>query len=232
MSIAVTAVLDLGSFALDSSFVNLNKYLFHGEPRLEDVKQNPQLQDCWCLSSITSMLTSQGTASITRLFSPSEKPNHVNIRLGVNIYEVPLGKYRIHQATNMAVTVLIWVVALENAVTMHLAVHARADNNDPNLINKKEAQLALHSASNGIIALQGRAENGIAKELLTFDSAQFATAGDAINAIKKFLDDGKPVVRGHSSKSVALSDGIAPGMQLLSYMRKETNLLFLIHTVK
>ena len=48
-------------------------------PKLSDIKQDPNLQDCWFLSSIGAVLTSQGTEAITRLFTPSEKDGFVNV---------------------------------------------------------------------------------------------------------------------------------------------------------
>ena len=71
----------------------LQKMLYpHGSPRIDDVKQDPKLQDCWFLSSIiTALNTSRGT--IEQLFSPSKTEGNVLVRLGNNQYDVPLGRY-------------------------------------------------------------------------------------------------------------------------------------------
>ena len=186
-----------------------------GEPRLADIKQNPELQDCWFLSAITATLHTQGTESIERLFSESKTPGNVVIRLGTNLYDVPMGRIASSGGDRFGSNSAPWVVALENAMLIHLSLSEdNPDINNPKAIEvyKRRIQMPLRSANEGVVALRGcsyTGENtGIKKIGLNFTSAQ-----DGYEAISTLLSRGKPVVIGHNGynqKDVALRDGIAP----------------------
>ena len=178
--------------------------LFPGDnsPKLSDIKQDPALQDCWFLSSITALLTSQGTQSIQRLFTPSQNEGFVNIRLGYNNYEVPMG--RICSAdgkSKFGSNSAPWVVALENAMMIHLSLGRESDG-----IRNNTADMNLKEPLDGLKALVGSNH---------YDNAHFirhSSSGiNAFNAIKDSIDSGMPVVLGHAGNALSsLGDGIAP----------------------
>ena len=183
----------------------LQKMLFpHGEPRFDDIKQNPRLQDCWFLSSISSILNSQGAEGIERLFSPSAKENHVLVRLGKNQYEVPLGRYT-NGSENFGSRSANWVVALENAMQMHLLAMRKDEYSLSEVISNPD--------SNVNIRMRG-AEVGL-KALLCdgYDVTlvQNPESETGLNTIKTAIKNNRPVVLGHAGGLFkALSDGISP----------------------
>lgn len=187
-----------------------------GEPRLADIKQNPELQDCWFLSAISSTLQSQGTESIDRLFSQSKTPGNVLVRLGSNVYDVPMGRITSAGGDKFGSESAPWVVALENAMLIHLALSAdNPDLKDPASLQnyKKSIDMPQRSTTDGLVALggykKGGPNTGYKEITLTFDNSQ-----DGYNVISKLLSLGKPVIIGHNrvnSNKIALRDGIAPG---------------------
>ena len=188
----------------------------HGEPRLSDIKQNPELQDCWFLSSISSMLQSEGVESISRLFSESKVPGNVVIRLGSNLYDVPMGRITSANGDKFGSNSAPWVVVLENAMLMHLSLSANNPNvNDPKSLEnyKREIKMPLRSVSDGLVALGGYhptvPDNGVKNIGISLDSVQ-----NVNDVISNLLAREKPVVIGHkgpNQREVSLRDGIAPG---------------------
>lgn len=189
-----------------ANFSNLNNLLF-GEnsiPRLSDIKQNPDFQDCWFLSSITSVLSTQGPEAITRLFDVSDTPNHIHVRLGENTYDVPLGRIVDGQGNKFGSNSANWVVVLENAMLMHLAV-SLTDSNINN-VTAKTLKMAYRSAGEGLNALLGCSmKHQIHTRTLPMSS------NELLSVIRENLNKHLPVVIGHQSKATALSDGISPG---------------------
>ncbi len=195
---------------------NYKDVLFpHGEPRLADVKQNPELQDCWFLSSIASTLQSEGTQSITRLFSPSNTPGNVVVRLGTNLYDVPMGRIADGSGDKFGSDSAPWVVVLENAMLMHLSLSTENPNiKDPVALEnyKDDIRMPLRSANHGLIALHGGETQG--KKTVINVSGPLDSAERGMDIIAKLLSFGKPVVIGQTSGtplSVAIKDGVANG---------------------
>ncbi len=188
-----------------ANFSNLNNLLF-GEnsiPTLSDIKQNPDFQDCWFLSSITSVLSTQGPEAITRLFDASDTPNHIHVRLGENTYDVPLGRIVDGNGNKFGSNSANWVVALENAMLMHLGVSV-TDSNSNNL-TAKDLRMTVRSPGEGLSALLGCSmKHKIETMTLPMSS------NDVLTHIKEKLAKHLPVIIGHSSGATALSDGIAP----------------------
>ena len=181
---------------------SFQKMLFpHGEPRLGDIKQNPKLQDCWFLSSIASVLNTQGTESITRLFSHSETEGHVLIRLGKKQYDVPLGRYT-NGSENFGSNSANWVVALENAMQMHLL--ATADDISISRLpdDSDSVNIRMKSMNLGIKALMGDGT----------DVTVLLAPKNNIDVIKEAIRNGQPVSVGHKGGVFkALANGISPG---------------------
>lgn len=190
---------------IGTNYTNLGAALFgnHGMPTLSDIKQNPEFQDCWFLSSITSVLSTQGPDAITRLFEVSDKPNHVHVRLGENTYDVPLGRIVDGQGNKFGSNSANWVVVLENAMLMHLAV-SLTDSNINN-VTAETLKMSVRSPGDGLNALLGCSMNHrIETRTLNMPS------NELLNIIKGNLAKHLPVILGHHSMTTALSDGIAP----------------------
>lgn len=188
----------------------------HGEPRLSDIKQNPELQDCWFLSSISSMLQSEGVESISRLFSESKVPGNVVIRLGSNLYDVPMGRITDSSGDKFGSNSANWVIALENAMLMHQALSSETpDINNPRSVEdyKSQIRMPMRYPSEGLKALHGYKHDGAHVEFKSMDW-EIHTVENGVYRISKLLELGKPVIIGHSrpnSGKIALRDGIAPG---------------------
>lgn len=187
-----------------------------GEPRLADIKQNPELQDCWFLSAISSLLQTQGTESIERLFSESKNPGNVVVRLGTNLYEVPMGRIANGSGDKFGSDSAPWVVALENAMLMHLSLSTEnPDLNDPRSLDnyKDSIKMPLRSTGEGLVALLGSKPYGEGNTSVAIGKT-FSSVQDGVDVISKLLSLRKPVVIGHNridSNKIALRDGIAPG---------------------
>ena len=182
----------------------LQKMLYpHGSPRIDDVKQDPKLQDCWFLSSIiTALNTSRGT--IEQLFSPSETEGNVLVRLGNKQYDVPLGRYT-NGSETFGSRSANWVVALENAMQMHLMA-TKTENYELTsmLSNSDPVNMRMKDAAIGLQALFGNS--------VRVNFEKFPTDKNAIEQIKTNIDNGYPVVLGHAGGLFnALADGISPG---------------------
>lgn len=188
----------------------------HGEPRLSDIKQNPNLQDCWFLSSISSMLQSEGVESISRLFSESKVPGNVIVRLGAHLYDVPMGRITDSSGDKFGSNSANWVVALENAMLMHEALSAEnPDLNNPRSLEnyKSNIRMPMRYPSEGLKALHGYKPDGGQVEFKTIDW-EFRSPQRGVTLISGMLELGKPAIIGHSrqnSGKIALRDGIAPG---------------------
>ncbi len=167
----------------------------HGEPRLSDIKQDPELQDCWFLSSIASGISSMGTKAISRLFSESQTQGNVMVRLGSNLYDVPLGRIT-NGGNSFGSKSANWVVALENAMAMHLfATSTSPLQSGVNPMEKRFIGIGLE-------ALFGYPTSKIL----------FTDTKDAVDEIKALIQNNCAVVIGHGgSIGNAASDGIAPG---------------------
>ena len=179
----------------------LQKKLFpHGEPRLGDIRQNPKLQDCWFLSSIASVLNTQGTESITRLFSASETEGNVIIRLGKKQYDVPLGRYT-NGSENFGSNSSNWVVALENAMQMHLLTTVFDDDLGVLPNNSDSVNIRMKDTGVGLRAILGDSVPEI----------KILNPENRIEEVKEAVRKGQPVSFGHRGGVFkALANGISP----------------------
>ncbi len=183
---------------------SLHNILFNGEnPRLQDIKQDPALQDCWFLSSITSALHSHGPDVITRLFKESPNKGFVNVRLGEAEYEVPLGRLTNNSGEKFGSNSANWVVVLENAMMMHMATASKLNENSDLNNAKNKVTMSANDVTLGLEAIYGGVFNSggdVAGPVLSFD----------IDFLKQMLSNHIPVIIGHDSYATALSDNIAP----------------------
>ena len=200
----------------ENSNKNYKEILFpQGEPRLSDIKQNAELQDCWFLSSISSMIQSQGTESIERLFTESKTPGNVIVRLGANLYDVPMGRIESNGGDKFGSDSSNWVVTLENAMLMHLALSAESpDVSDPKSLEtyKTAIRMPMNLPTVGLIALHGYKREAFNSQYEQLD-LYFASVEDGVNYISQLLKLGKPCVIGQTSEhpqKVAMRDGISP----------------------
>jgi hypothetical protein len=200
------------------------QYLFpHGEPRLDDIKQNPSLQDCWFLASISSILNSQGTTGIERLFSPSTTKDHVLVRLGENLYDVPLGRYS-NGSEKFGSNSANWVVALENAMQMHLLATANSDKLSNLTNNSDPVNIRMKTISEGFRALAANKNVDVNVMLHPTNSKT------DIDQIKTAIKNKRPVALGHIGNAFkALANGVSPhhAISVLGLTPKEDALIVL-----
>lgn len=90
---------------------------------LTDIDQDPTLQDCWFLSSLTSFLATKGREGVAELITipPNQEgtPKYAQVKLGDNSYKVPLGDIRGDGKTG-ASSSKPWVRMMETAMLMHM----------------------------------------------------------------------------------------------------------------
>ncbi len=183
---------------------SLGNILFNGgNPKLSDIKQDPALQDCWFLSSITSALHSHGPDVITRLFSESPNKGFVTVHLGEAEYEVPLGRLTNDSGNKFGSNSANWVVVLENAMMMHMATAAKLDENSN--LNNAQSKITMNTneVTLGLEAIYGgvhRSGGDVASPVPGFN----------LDTLKQMLSAHMPVVIGHTSYSQALTDNVAP----------------------
>ena len=180
----------------------------HGEPRLSDIKQDPNLQDCWWLSSITAQLVQRGPESISRLFSESKIPDHVTVRLGTKLYDVPMGVIKDKNGEAFGSKSENWVQVLETAMMMHLHTSFSSVRNI-NIEEYRDATKMVYGRPDiGLASLQGRPVSEYAPALINHG---FMSAESVYDTIKDQFKEGKAVVIGHLKALSSIRDGIAFG---------------------
>ncbi len=175
----------------------------HG-PRLDDIKQDPNLQDSWFLSSITSAMVASGTETITRLFSEGQHPGTVMVRLGENEYEVPFGRLTNDRGQVYGSKSAKWVVALENAMLMHMAATSTASAEE---LRSRPGQISMSGADPllGLRAIYGVAnDDARANTILVGNSAN-----EVFDAVRQQKWMNQPVILQHRSQGTAMSTNIA-----------------------
>ena len=216
-----------------SGETDYKKILFgpEGEPHLWDVEQKPALQDCWFLSSITSLLNSQGTTAITRLFSESQKPDHVTVRLGENTYDVPLGRIAddYHEFGSYSKN---WVIVLENAMLMHRAVFFTENKNVWEITSKllEAISMPLKSSADGLNALLGlplKSQNKCTTQ--PFGKLGCKDNNEVFNFIEGKIKKNRPCILGTESYFSAAYDGEAKGhaLAVLGINEKDKSVIIL-----
>ncbi len=210
------------STEISSPEQSLKQILFpHGEPRLDDIKQNPSLQDCWFLSSIGSLLNTQGTKHIENLFSPSITKDHVLVRLGKDQYDVPLGRFS-NGSEKFGSNSANWVVALENAMQMHLLATASSEKISSLHSDSDPVNIRMKDISIGLRALSG-SQNMSVNVLLN-------PTTDDVQQIKQAIKDNRPIAIGHKGNVFkALANGVSPNhaISVLGLTPKEDALVVL-----
>lgn len=219
------------------------KQLYPGpdvEPRLDDIKQNPALQNCWFLSAVGGLLASRGHLAIKEMIippNPQTSPPTVNVRLGDNVYAVPLGDLTDAGGRKAVSDSAPWVRVLEMAMQMHL-LNAAIHNSVPGetiMPGASQINMAYRDIHVGLQALVGAREKGNVAVL-----SQAEDPGDVqenLTKIKEALGNGYPVVLGHipQSESIltkvlgSLKDGLSPGhaVSVLDVNKKDSKLTVL-----
>lgn len=112
----------------------INK-IANGDFHLEDIKQDPNLQDCWFLSSLTSVLSFKGANYLKSLITipqvnnggQTEDAKFALVKLGFNTYQVPLGDLVDKGGDTGTSSSKAWVRLFETAMQMHMLALSRMD---------------------------------------------------------------------------------------------------------
>lgn len=189
----------------------------HGEPYLSDIKQDPNIQNCWFLSTVGSVLAQKGSEAITRLFSQSEFEGKVTVRLGQYKFDVPAGDIVGSKGERVCSNSANWVRLLETAMQMY---NLKLQENLPTL-TEGETRMVNRDPS---VAL---------KALLCEDTEKVdfnASHQEKLQTITTALNEGKAVVMGHND---SLTDGVWDSVStnhavsLLDYMPDQHKFMIL-----
>lgn len=174
-----------------------------GEFNLDDIKQNPDFQDCWFLSSLASVMASKGAKGISNLIRiPEPTDGYAYVTLhgtnGDELYKVPLATIEGSVSNSKP-----WVRLMENAMQMYMINHAGFAMRDATMYggNPKNAFRALLGVNPGNVT--------------EWDESTKIADGDHdpfFEEINAAIAAHKPVVLLTSgSKATALSSGISKG---------------------
>lgn len=182
-----------------------------GSFSLQDIKQDPGLQDCWFLSTLSSVLASCGKDPFANIiFVPGSTvddkgkrvpPDHAFVRLGRSVYNVPLGEVQTEGGDKSVSNSKPWVKLLETAMQMHL-INTASD------INEKSVRMSYQNSAQGFAALfgvsRGNAQHG------AIGGTPTSTA--SFDDVQKLFSGHRPVVLGSKDDvGAALSTGVSPG---------------------
>lgn len=180
---------------------------------LADIKQNPKLQDCWFLSSLGAFLNAKGPNAIADMIQIPDAgigggdPDHALVKLGRNIYKVPLGVINAggHSSVSKSKP---WVQLLETAMQMHLIKSKEGTLDAPEVramrnTTQYSPRLAYRTPVDAFGAFLGVPHDSVYTACINKD-ADF-------DAVRDFLAVGRPVVLGSPLGGFfALSTGISP----------------------
>ena len=205
-----------------------------GKFKLTDIKQDPNFQDCWFLSSLTSVLAARGPGKIQDLINIPESQNQGGVRmaqvkLGGEVYNVPLAKIYGNVGHGVSFS-KPWVKLLETAMQMHLMhLHENGVTHNGAIIS---ASMSYGNPDIALSALLGKGTgpNGAGGQAVDTRGISMSLRIDkddlkaTIDSIKTALKKGSPVVLGSPQGLWAsLSTGISPGhaVSVLDVMEKK-----------
>jgi len=181
----------------------------NGSPSIADIKQNPDLQDCWFLSAIAATLHSLGPDAITRLIDLKTVPEMAVVRLGKRLFQVPLADVVVDGKRAVSDSAP-WVRILEQAMAMFRSEWRAEDSNG-------NRSMSFGSSTFGLDSLAGQeAVDGMNYSTL------FGLGGTSIDQIATdfFLNSSNgtehaPLILGSRDGFIgvlaSLGTGISPG---------------------
>ena len=204
-----------------------------GDLSLKDIEQDPNLQNCWFLSSLASVLTAKGTKFLQKLITIPQVMNERNrptdadfalVKLGINTYKVPLGDVVGANGERGTSSSKAWVRLLETAMQMHLVKLVQMGVEPPQGVGIK-ADMNGGSPQIALGALLGLEEvhpmfpnnPGSPLQLNERITVRSGLVGDGdlndrVEAIQFALGANKPVVLATSGDlGLSLKYGISPG---------------------
>lgn len=164
--------------------------VFGDGPKLTDIKQNPNLQDCWFLSSVASVLSAKGPDYIKSLIEIPDGADHANVKLGGKVFKVPLGEYTDRAGNITTSKSAPWVKLLETAVQMSL-IDESCKTGDIRV------NMSYRTGSEGLCLLLQQTE--IIRPMRGY-------AG-IVEEVRSAINEGRAATLGHTGISL----GIAPG---------------------
>ena len=201
------------------------RQIVDGNFNLNDIKQDPNLQDCWFLSSLTSVLSFKGSSYLQKLITiPQEGNGNANfalVKLGNNAYKVPLGDVVGKGGESGTSSSKAWVRLLETAMQMHMMnLHQREVTSAIRLkvdMNGGAPNLALGA----LLGLENVEQMDTARGPVLWRSDRVSvirpsansTLNSCVERISRALDGNTPVVLASSDDAVLKTAkyGFSPG---------------------
>lgn len=170
-------------------------YPKNGHPSLSDIKQNPDLQDCWFLSSVTALLASKGTKFIEDMIEHRDGDDFAIVHFKHKSYKVPYGELTDGDNHVSVSNSAPWVKLLETAMQMHLIQKCKGEGGGP-------LSMANRDIGVGLTALTGTFSR--------YEPPANATDKTAVlTVLKNKLTDHQPVVLGHNVGFLHVFDFVA-----------------------
>lgn len=205
----------------------------NGDFHLEDIEQDPNLQNCWFLSSLASVLSFKGAQFLQNLITIPQVVNGGNqradadfalVKMGINTYKVPLGDVVGAGGEKGTSSSKAWVRLLETAMQMHMVRLVQMDLQPPQGIGLKVdmhggSPLLALGALLGLEEVRPVFQNDPGSpmqldEKITIRRGQEGDGNlnDRLDTIQFALGGGKPVVLATSDDlGQSLKYGISPG---------------------
>ncbi len=187
-------------------------FIRSGEFSLQDIKQDPGLQDCWFLSTLSSVLASCGREPLMNIIHVPpdvensdgimEPPDHAFVKLGKDVYKVPLGEVQTVGGDKSVSNSKPWVKLLETAMQMHLIKTSGGS------ITEGNVRMSYRNSKDGFAALFGVSRSHAQESVIGGAPGSSASFED----VAKLFSAHRPIVLGSKDGvGASLSTGISPG---------------------
>ena len=192
-----------------------------GDFHLNDIKQDPNLQDCWFLSSLASVLSFKGADYLQSLITiPQEGNGNADfalVKLGNDTYKVPFGDVVGKGREKGTSSSKAWVRLLETAMQMHMVNLSQKGVTSATGIKVDMNGGAPDLALGALLGLENvRREGGLllhSTHVAMIHPQEPATLNERVTRITNALRNNTPVVLASPDKEVlqTVKYGFSPG---------------------
>lgn len=172
-------------------------YPKNGTPSLSDIRQNPDLQDCWFLSSVTSLLSAKGPQCIKDMIEHHDGDDFAIVHFKQESFKVPYGELTDRDGNVSVSNSAPWVRLLETAMQMHFIKECRANGGGLLRMDERDSRAGLNAIFGTGYEYNPPKADAKHKEVLT--------------DLKARLNAHHPVTLGHKRGFLQLFDFVATG---------------------